>query len=245
MIRRGIAGVLGLFGFVLLIGAGFSKSSFVTSPLTAAQIALGVQAAQTDTKDVIVILRDQKSEVPGKRGQHQARANALAASQDSYINQLQTARSRKVIKFRTINAFATNVSKAEADQLSANPDVQAVVPDAVIRLKHPRRNHVMAGSTASAANTPPVADTSAICGTLEPEALQLTNAAFLDLSKPQAQRVRDGNGQFVTGKGVKVAFIADGLDTTVAGFTRPDGSNAFHRLSGFFGRSCRHSHRWR
>ena len=146
LIRGAIAGLLGLCGF-LLIGVSLSSSTFVTRPLTAAQIALGVQAAQTDTKDVIVILRDQKSEVPGKRGEHQARANALATSQDSYINQLQTARSRKVTKFRTINAFATTVSKAEADQLSANPNVQAVVPDAVIRLKHPMRNHVMAGST--------------------------------------------------------------------------------------------------
>src|ERR1700730_3462836 len=108
MIRRVIAGVMGLFGFVLLIGAGFSKSSLVPSPLTVAQTALGVPAAQTDTRDVIVILRDQKSEVPGKRGQHQARADALAASQDSHINRLQAARSRKVTKFRTINAFATN-----------------------------------------------------------------------------------------------------------------------------------------
>ncbi len=235
MIRRGIAGLLTVCGFFLLIGAGFSKSSFVPSPLTVAQTALGVQAAQADTKDVIVILRDQKSEVPGKRGQHQARADALAASQDSHINQLQTARSRKVTKFRTINAFATTVSKAEADQLSANPAVQAVVPDAVIRLKRPMRNRPMAGSTASAANPPPVADASGLCGTLEPEALQLTNAAFLDLSKPQAQRVRDGNGEFVTGKGVKVAVIADGLDPTVAGFTRPDGSKVFIDYQDFTG----------
>jgi hypothetical protein len=200
-----------------------------------AQTALGVQAAGADAKDVIVILRDQMNEVPGKRGEHQARANALAASQDSYINPLQTARSRKVTKFRTINAFATSVSKAESDQLSANPAVQAVVPDAVIRLKQPTRNRRVTGSTASAANPPPVTDASGLCGTLEPEALQLTNAAFLDPSKPQAQRVRDGNGEFVTGKGVKVAFIADGLDTTVAGFTRPDGSKVFIDYQDFTG----------
>jgi hypothetical protein len=227
MIRRGIAGVLGLFGFVLLIGAGFSKSSFVPSPLTVALTALGVPAAGTDTKDVIVILRDQMNEVPGKRGEHQARANALSASQDSHINPLQTARSRKVTKFRTINAFATSVSKAESDHLSANPEVQAVVPDAVIRLKQPTRNRRTAGSTTSAANPSPVADASGLCGTLEPEALQLTNAAFLDPSKPQAQRVRDGNGEFVTGKGVKVAIIADGLDPNVQGFIRPDGTSVF------------------
>ena len=235
MIRRGIAVLLGLCSFFLLIGVSLSNNTFVGRPLTATQIAQGAQEAQSDTKDVIVILRDQKSEVPGKRGEHQARADALAAFQDPYVSQLQAKRSRKVIKFRTINAFATNVSQAEADQLSASPDVQAVVPDAVIRLKHPMRNRVLTGSTASAGNSRPTPDASAICGTLEPEALQLTNAAFLDPSKPQAQRVRDGNGQFVTGKGVKVAYLADGLDTTVAGFTRPDGSNVFIDYQNFGG----------
>ena len=110
-----------------------------------------------------------------------------------------------------------------------------MVPDAVIRLKQPTRNRRVAASTPSAANVPPVADTSGLCGTLEPEALQLTNAAFLDPSKPQAQRVRDGNGEFVTGKGVKVAVIADGLDTTVPGFTRPDGTNVFVDYQDFSG----------
>jgi hypothetical protein len=70
---------------------------------------------------------------------------------------------------------------------------------------------------------------------LEPEALQITNTAFANTATPQAQEVRDGNGLPVTGKGVKVAYIADGLDPTVAGFIRPDGSNVFIDYQDFTG----------
>jgi hypothetical protein len=70
---------------------------------------------------------------------------------------------------------------------------------------------------------------------LEPEALQLTNTAFLNSATEQAQSVLDGNHKPVIGTGVKVAFIADGLDTTVPGFIRPDGSHVFVDYEDFSG----------
>ncbi len=230
MIRRLLAGLLGLFGFCLLISVSLSNSN-LKGLLTPAQIAQATQAAQADTQNVIVILRDQMSSMPPVRGALQGRADALSASQDTYIGQLQATRARKVTKFKTINAFATTVSKAEADQLLANPGVQAVVPDAIIRAKHLTRDQ----STAAVGNVTPTPVSAGLCGTLEPEALQLTNAAFLNASTPQAQQLRDGNGKLVTGQGVKVAFIADGLDTTVSGFTRPDGSSVFIDYEDFSG----------
>ena len=39
----------------------------------------------------------------------------------------------------------------------------------------------------------------------------------------------------MTGKGVKVAFIADGLDTTILGFTRRDGTPVFFDYQDFAG----------
>src|SRR6201987_2442353 len=78
-------------------------------------------------------------------------------------------------------------------------------------------------------------NSSALCNTLEPEALELMNVAFLDPNVPQAQRVRDGNGEFVTGKGVKVAWIADGLDPTILGFTHTDGPPVFIDYQDFSG----------
>jgi hypothetical protein len=74
-----------------------------------------------------------------------------------------------------------------------------------------------------------------LCGTLEPEALQLTQTAFSTASTEQAQTVIDGNGQPVTGAGVKVAFIADGVDPNLPGFIRPDGSHVFIDYQDFSG----------
>jgi hypothetical protein len=63
---------------------------------------------------------------------------------------------------------------------------------------------------------------------LEPEALQTTHTAFEDPNTPQAQSL-------ATGKGVKVAFFADGLDINNPGFIRPDGSHVFIDYTDFSG----------
>jgi hypothetical protein len=194
------------------------------------------ELAQGQQSDVIVILRDQIADVPPVRRAMTARASALATSQRSIISELQQGRSRKVRSFNTINAFATSVSAAEAAHLTTHPEVLAVVPDMPIRVKRPRNPNAAASSAipaSIAAATP--ASSSALCNTLEPEALQVTNTAFIDPKTPQAQEVLDGNGVPVTGKGVKVAYIADGLDPTVAGFVRPDGSNVFVDYQDFTG----------
>jgi len=194
------------------------------------------ELAQGQQSDVIVILRDQMADVPPVRRAMSARASALVTSQRSIITELQQGRSRKVRSFNTINAFATRVSAAEAAHLATHPEVLAVVPDLPIRAKRPRSPNTAASNSipaAIAAAAP--SSTSSLCNTLEPEALQVTNTAFLDPKMPQAQEVLDGNGIPVTGKGVKVAYIADGLDPTVAGFTRPDGSSVFIDYQDFTG----------
>jgi hypothetical protein len=182
---------------------------------------------------MIVILRDQRPDLPGLRGARSARAIALANAQLPLISELQAAQPRAVHSFGLINAFATKLSKTEVVHLASHPLVQAVVPDMALRL--PKLYLDNAGKPATAPGGAPGASTASLCNTLEPEALQLTNTAFADPTVPQAQEVVDGNGQKVTGVGVKVAFLADGVDPNNPGFIRPDGSSAFVDYQDFSG----------
>jgi Subtilase family len=222
------------------ITIGLSASTFAfllsSNALPGAELPAQIQQAMQETnRDVIVILRDQLANVPPIRRAMGARAASLAASQSSVMSSLPRLQGRKFHAFSTINAFATSVSASELTQLSADVRVQAVVPDAVIR--PPTRQHRLSESAggAGASSVSTAATDGGLCNTLEPEALQVTNTAFADTSIPQAQRVLDGNGQFVTGKGVKVAWIADGMDPNSLPFIRPDGSHVFIDYQDFTG----------
>jgi hypothetical protein len=217
-----------VFGYVCF-GVALCISSNA-SPDNLTQMQLN-QLAQNAKTDVIVIMRDQMPAVPPARGMLSARSAALSASHGAVVAELQRAGATKIREFSTINAIATTISRSELTTLTANPQVQAVVDDVVIRRVprfRPPLGSSVGSSTMSAANL--------LCNTLEPQALQLTSTAFLDNTTPQAQLVRDGNGELVTGKGVKVAVIfSDGLDPTISGFTRPDGSSVFIDYQNFSG----------
>jgi len=189
-----------------------------------------------DARDVIVILKDQLPNVPSVRGARSSRAAALGLAQSPILAELQKSGAAKIHSFGLINAVSARISQAEAEHLAAHPLVQKVVTDRVIRLRPPAHLAALAGTGGAAKGSASSAPTDGgLCNTLEPEALQLINAAFADAATPQAQTVVDGNGIPVTGVGVKVAFIADGLDPTIAGFVRPDGTSAFIDYQDFSG----------
>jgi hypothetical protein len=189
--------------------------------------------SSSQTSNVIVIMRDQMAGTPLTGHEVSARAAAVAASQSAVIGRLQRSGSHKVTSFKTINAFATSASAADVASLAADPSVQAVVPDREIHL--PRRLETTRTTSSVAKSAASSSASTALCGLLEPEALGLTNTASSDPTVATAQTVIDGNGIPVTGKGVKVAFVADGLDTTVPGFTRPDGTPVFVDYQNFSG----------
>ena len=213
-----------VFSCAVLVAAG----SALPGSLTTAQLAKASQVP------VIVILRDQLANVPAQRGAMEPRASAIAAAQLGVLGTLQQSGPHKIRSFATINAFATKVSPLEAATLANHPDVQAVVPDAIIRAR-PRAQASSAGSAGESTSAKSVAGDNGLCGTLEPQALELTHTAYGDTSKPQAQEVVDGNGRKVTGMGVKVAYIADGVDPNAKGFIRPDGSHVFVDYQDFSG----------
>jgi hypothetical protein len=136
-------------------------------------------------------------------------------------SELGQVRAEHIKQFKTVNSLAATVTEAEAAHLRANPAVAKVVPDIVI-------HHAQQRTTSSAANAATSLMANVIpgaCGPngkvlLDPEALQTTNTSSDD---PTAKTARSLG---ITGAGVKVAWIADGLDPNNINFIRKNGKSA-------------------
>ncbi len=208
-------------------------SSTSPSPAGAAEDPAGgkgaTPAAALPERDMIVLLRDQLTAMNVDRTTARARASAIASSHAPLVAELQTRKARTVHSFETVNGFAARLSQDEIDTLAARSEVLAVVPDrAIQKAKRPSATGIPGGLHGVAGAGGSATSAAALCNTLEPEALQLTNPAFLDPSKPQAQSL-------VTGAGVTVAVIAEGMDPNIPGFIRPDGSKVFVDYQNFSG----------
>ncbi len=194
-----------------------------------------VSAAPLSTapdQPVIVVLKDQRDNVPATAGGGRRRA-LTDADQRPLVDQVVRAGAQKLRRFSVVNGFAITMSPAAQAELASDPRVAAIVPDAVV--KRPGRS-APAAAQASGGPAAPVraAPSSGVCPAdparplLEPEGLQRTHAAFDDPAVPQAQ-------QLATGRGVKVAFLADGLDVRNPDFVRPDGTPVIVDFQDFSG----------
>ena len=203
--------------------------------LPASQLA---SFAGRPTQRVIVLLRDGTSGDPLA----QAAAALTRASQGPLLRELATVRATGVLPYRLINAVAATVSPAEAARLAGDPAVRAVVPDRIIRLTRPDT-----GARPAAGLLPPPAparlqpnDITPACTlsktpSLEPQALQLTSTAANNPNVLQARHLRTPSGAPITGAGVKVAYIAEGIDTNNPDFIRPNGQHVFVDYKDFSG----------
>jgi hypothetical protein len=201
---------------------------FCTPTMAGSLSPLLKELQQHERADVIVIMRDQMDSVPATRSWRSTRALTIDAAQSGVVGHLRSIQAENISKFRLINAVAARVSKEQAEELAANPSVQAVVADRVIRSPHLIQKDRTVASVGAVTK-------SDLCDTLEPEALQLTNTAFPNSAISQAHAILDGHGRPVTGRDVKVAFMADGIDTNNKGFIRPDGSRVFVDYEDFSG----------
>jgi Subtilase family/Peptidase inhibitor I9 len=203
-----------LGGGVAALSVLLSSGAFA-APLSVAEVQ---QLSSGTTHPVIVIMKNKLSGTDALNDQ---------APLMSEISQLTT---KRVKQFRTINSLAAEVTDAEIERLKAHPSVAMVVPDVVIR----RANPQSAGATPNASTTLVPNVIPGACGAngkvlLEPEALQTTNTHSDD---PQAKTARSLG---FTGAGVKVAWIADGLDPNNINFIRKDGTSAFIDFQDFTG----------
>ncbi|MGI8680245.1 MAG: S8 family serine peptidase [Jatrophihabitans sp.] len=212
----------------------------VAGALTAAQ---GSAAAPTGSADkhesVIVVLKDQLAGTPATTSHVDARRTAARSAQSSILHRLLGATPTHLVNYTVGNAFSATITTAQAAQLATDPAVASVVPNRTVQV-NPTAAHSPATPAAPRTIKPaavgaPATVNPAACSTnpakplLEPEALQTINARSSDpAAKTAAQLGIDGSG-------VKVAYIADGINPNNAGFLRANKKSSVVDYKDFYG----------
>jgi hypothetical protein len=238
MTRRTRALMVVAAGTLLALGSGSPAVAAPAAPpapgthgpLTAADVAR--LAAGADRRS-IVILRNQHAELPARGVTAAARTRSVDGDQAPLRSELALLHAGDVRGFHLVNAVAATISRAEAERLRADPSVQAVVPDLAIpapprTVPDPAVPATAPGPVATPAGLQQLCPPDPNVPLLEPEALQLMNVALQPGSgSPAAHDLADGSG-------VKVAFIADGVDIHNPDFTR-GGASVFADYQDFTG----------
>ncbi len=228
--------LLRLTGALALVVTGLAATS---SP------GLARSHAPTRSRHVIVVLRVQHRAASTSGRSRAAQRSAYAANRRAESGVMARARrsgARDVHGYGLISAFSATVSASEEQALQGDPAVARVFPDLRLTMGPSLRQRMTRDGTPTArvsrrSKAPvvaPSATTGPICPAdpahplLEPEALGVTDTAFDDPSTPQAQNIVDGTG-------VKVAWIADGIDINNPDFIRSDGSHVFVDYQDFSG----------
>jgi Subtilase family/Peptidase inhibitor I9 len=201
--------------------------------------ALAHVTADAADSPVIVLFKDQPASVSFRDARAASRNRTIDAAQAPVLRELSQAHSQHVRAFHILNAVAATVPKAEAARLAANPAVRAVIPDSTIPTPTaPSVPQADSSATSSKSSKAAMAAATALpAGTcssdgkpmLEPEALADTHT---DSDDPAATTARSLG---FTGAGVKVGYLADGIDVNDPDFIRADGSHVIAAYRDFSG----------
>jgi subtilisin family serine protease len=236
--RKGLrlAAVLGTAGLLPLAASGAAVAARspdhvfkgTKSVLTAAQAE---RLAAHATHRSIIIFRNQLTGLPARGATASARIQAANSAQAGVLAELRQVHAAHVHSFHIIDAISATISSAEATRLQRNSAVRAVVPDmmrhfaslgsgagpAFPRPGH-RGNHVLANGLDAAQQICPGNPAQPLA---EPEARQVMNV--------------DAADQIVTGSGIKVGIIADGIDPDNPDLIRADGQHVIFDYEDFSG----------
>ena len=195
-------------------------------PLTAAQ----AKALSTNVTDkVIVVFKNQFAGLTDAPNDTAARTAAVGSAQSGVMSQLAQTHSLDVKSFSLINAVSATVSAGEAKYLAANPAVGEVVPDLTIPVADAPVTIARTAAAADGIKPLPGACASGKTVQLDPEAIENINAATQSGKGDAAQALG------YTGAGVKVAFIADGVNPDNPDFIRANGQHVFVDYQDFSG----------
>ena len=242
--RKGILSILVAAGAAVAILATMTISASARGSARRPVVlshALRAQLSGRANQHVIVILKSQLHAAAVGSPSARVRVAAVRAEQAPLRDQLRSVHARHVKSFQLLNAMSATVSKAERRHLAAEPDVAKVIPDVTIHgaapvtlpeTKPASRERRAAADPGSSTPTPNVIP--GACGAngavqLDPEGLSSTNTDSDDPSQPTARSLG------IDGSGVKVAYLADGVDPDNVNFIRADGSSAFSDYQDFSG----------
>jgi Peptidase inhibitor I9 len=209
-----------------------ATTAFSGLDLSATQAA---QLSQNVNQHVIVVMKSQPTQSSVGTSAATERAAAVSSAQAPLMTELHQVHATSIKNYELVNSFSATVSSSEESLLKSDPDVAEVVPD--VTLTDNQEQTSQAEVKASAASSPKANDIPGACGkngqpTLAPEGLSLTQTASYDRSEKTAQSLG------ITGKGVKVAWIADGLDPNNVNFINSSGKSVFSDYQDFTGQGA-------
>ena len=193
---------------------------------------------------VIVVLKNQFRSLPASESHIRARRAALTSTQQPLESGVRRSGGTIHHSYAVLNAFAATASKDEIGKLRSNPAVAEVLPDALVR--DPAQGRAVAGGLSytdkpmtkrarvrptslraykralAAAGAQQICPANPANPIIAPEGMNLIKA-------PQARALG------VNGAGVKVAFVAEGIDVGNPDLVRPNGQHVIVDYRDFSG----------
>ena len=221
-----------------MVPAGLAGASTTSAALSAAQVrALSRHATQS----VIVVFKDQVPSLPANTTFGAERQTAVREIQSQVVGQLRLLHAPDLHSYTLLNAVSATVSHAEEARLAASPGVAEVVPNATAHLEFTTPAPAASAQALSAgtrsASLPRTSTGNKVCQEegspaveLDPQALQTIRA---NSNVPNAAPTAASLG--ITGAGVKVAFVAEGIDVDQPNFQRANGSHVIVDQADFTG----------